>query len=65
MEGFFQKFIGLKWEEDVDEAKLKENPRVEEVRVLYPDTPMTRDRNPFRANVFVNYDKTITDITMG
>ena len=62
-----KQFIGLKWGVDVTEDQLMElgNGSIQEVRVLYPNSKMTRDLNWERVNVFVLEDDTITQVYMG
>lgn len=62
-----KQFIGMKWGVDVTEDQLIElgNGRIQEVRVLYPHSKMTRDLNWERVNVFVLDDDTITQVYMG
>ena len=62
----FQHFIGLKWGTQVTEEHLKHvNKSVRIVRVLTPHSIMTMDLRHDRANVFIEEDKTIINITMG
>ena len=67
MDAELKQFIGLKWGVDVTEDQLIElgNGRIQEVRVLYPNSKMTRDLNWERVNVFVLEDDTITQVYMG
>ena len=61
---FFKGFIGKTWGTDVTEETLKQNPKIKQIRVLTPNTPMTRDFCPIRCNVFVNEANKITALSM-
>lgn len=65
MEANFQKFIGLKWGEDVTKKDIMAIEGVEEIRVLYPNSAMTLDLRRERANIHLLEDRTIVEITMG
>lgn len=61
----FSKFVGKKLGTEVTEDEIKQYASASEVRVLYPNSPMTMDLRHDRVNIMVEMDKTIQMINMG
>ena len=60
-----KQFIGKKLNTEVTVDQIKAATGAEEVRVLYPDSPMTMDLRHDRYNVLCEQDGTIVDINQG
>jgi hypothetical protein len=61
---FFNGFVGKTWGTDVTEDDLKKHPKIKQVRIVKPDSRMTRDFCPIRCNVFIDDANKITQLSL-
>lgn len=59
-----QRYNGLKLDVDVSVEEIMRYARAVYVRVLYPDTPTTRDYRQDRVNIHIDYERIIQKVDM-